>query len=378
MFCCFFLYETTAFAETILFRLDGSDDGRLATVDLIERQRVGYVSLAGLMKQVGGGCKVESTLVQADLGGISAQITINEKVVDASFSHFTLRRPLLWFEGDALISVGDVPVLFEKAFRTKLEVVRDSNSTPLPAADNGTVSRSRYYDVPSEALDTRFNAELGAVPYYEAKLPGLRTVVLDAGHGGTDTGTVGRGGLQEKTATLTLVKKIGSLLKQNTSLDVLLTRSEDADVSILERANFANTHNADFLISIHLGASLANSAHGFEIFFPPAEKVHALNPIFSSNMTAFSEAAISPEDKRVREIASMIALSIQESTGAKHRGLREFPCKLFKHAAVPGLIIEVGCLSNATEETLLQMESYQDKLALAIANALTAHLTSLD
>src|SRR6185436_8256221 len=100
---------------------------------------------------------------------------------------------------------------------------------------------------------------------YEA--PGLRTIVLDPGHGGVERGAIGPAGTEEKELTLILAKALKRKLEERLAVQVVLTRGEDADLPLDTRTALANQTKGDLFISIHLNAAPESSAHGAETYF---------------------------------------------------------------------------------------------------------------
>ena len=94
----------------------------------------------------------------------------------------------------------------------------------------------------------------------------IDTIVLDAGHGGKDPGTIGKSGTKEKTIVLDIVKRVGNLLTKNTNVKVVYTRDEDVFIPLWERTKMANENNGKIFISVHANANRNRSAHGFETY----------------------------------------------------------------------------------------------------------------
>ncbi len=120
-------------------------------------------------------------------------------------------------------------------------------------------------------------------PNYEA--PGLRTIVLDPGHGGAEHGAIGPAGTEEKELTLILAKALKRKLEERLAVQVVLTRNEDADLPLDTRTALANQTKGDLFISIHLNAAPESSAHGAETYFlaPKATDARALQVAESEN-----------------------------------------------------------------------------------------------
>jgi len=108
---------------------------------------------------------------------------------------------------------------------------------------------------------------IAPVPAPAADPPGIRTIVIDPGHGGKESGAVGPGGLLEKDATLAIARRLATALERRLNTRVVLTRTSDELVTLDSRTAIANQYKADLFLSIHLNASLIQGAHGSETYF---------------------------------------------------------------------------------------------------------------
>jgi N-acetylmuramoyl-L-alanine amidase len=180
-------------------------------------------------------------------------------------------------------------------------------------------------------------------------------VVIDAGHGGYDPGSVGLGGTLEKDVTLAVALKLGAILQEN-NLKVVYTRESDdvtwpADnkLDLGARAAIANNENADLFISIHLNSFTMESVRGTETYY-------------------------SKNSEKGRDLAQKIQEQIVKSVRLKDRGIREEEYSLLKNVTAPAVLIELGYISNRKEEALLKSISYHDKFAQAIAAGILEYL----
>jgi N-acetylmuramoyl-L-alanine amidase len=102
----------------------------------------------------------------------------------------------------------------------------------------------------------------------------LRTIIIDAGHGGQDTGAVGAGGAKEKDVTLQMARRLKAAIEGRLGLRVLLTRDNDDEVTIDRRTELANNNKADLFISLHVNWSSRPAAHGAQIYTLSLEGYH--------------------------------------------------------------------------------------------------------
>ncbi len=181
--------------------------------------------------------------------------------------------------------------------------------------------------------------------------PKVARVVIDAGHGGSDPGAVGMGGLQEKDVTLAIAQELKRILAQWGNCTVLLTRNaQDIEWPDRARAGFAKSNRADLFLSIHTGASFAPAARGFEIFY-------------------------SGESPRgTPRFAQTILEALAKATSAPCRGVHETPCRVVAEADTVGLLIEVGCITNSEEEPLLASADYKRRIAEGLAQGIRDYL----
>ena len=200
----------------------------------------------------------------------------------------------------------------------------------------------------------------------------IKVIILDPGHSGNDAGCRGPDGLSEKDLVLAVARRLGPLLQTTLGAKVLLTRAGDDDMTLEERASFANRNDGDLLVSIHAGASFSTTARGFELFCPAYG--HASHEEGGRGATRRPVAAQSSYVDPSREIAEAVAAGLAAETSTPPRGVHEVGCRLLKDVAMPGLLIEVGFLTNPAEAALLGTEAYQDKIALGIAAGLRAYV----
>ena len=175
-------------------------------------------------------------------------------------------------------------------------------------------------------------------------------ICIDAGHGGTDPGAV-NGKYHEKTAALSIAKKLGALL-EGAGAKIIYTRSSDKTVELKERCQIANKAKADYFISIHLNAAAAKSANGIETF------------AYTTTGTAY-------------KLASVVQKKLIAATGAANRGAKSANYQVLRETKMPAILIETGFISNDVECMALFKDGYQNIIAEAIAKAV-AEFTGLE
>jgi N-acetylmuramoyl-L-alanine amidase len=234
---------------------------------------------------------------------------------------------------------------------------------------------------------------------------GIHTIVIDPGHGGTETGAIGPGGVQEKGLTLLLAQALANRLQQKLPVRVVLTHSEDANLPLDTRAAIANQNRADLFISIHLNSSLGAGAHGAETYFlsSQATDTRAASSATSENAekaeagkdgaaetpaNAANAANTAAEDDlrlilwdlaqtrhltESQRLANLIQGELNETLQLKDRGVKQAPFRVLMGAAMPAVLVEVGFLSNPEEEAKLQDAAYRAELVEALVRAITRY-----
>lgn len=217
-----------------------------------------------------------------------------------------------------------------------------------------------------------------------ARRYGVRTIVLDPGHGGVETGALGKGGAVEKELTLLLARELEARLEAALPVRVLLTRSEDQLVPLRTRTALANENQADLLVSIHLNSSLGGNPHGAETYFL---SLKASDHLAEQSASAENEAGASTDgegdlslilwdlaqSKHLAEsqrLATFIQAELNEALGLKDRGVKQAPFVVLMGATMPAVLIEFGFLSNPEEEAKLQDAAYRGQLADAAVRAI--------
>ena len=218
-----------------------------------------------------------------------------------------------------------------------------------------------------------------------------KLIVIDPGHGGSDSGAVGNG-LKEKNVVLATSKKLGALLTKR-GYKVLYTRSTDVFINLRSRTAFAAKRNADMFISIHANAapnaSAALKMSGVETFFlSPARSERSKNAAALENrgdledMNTFSKQTflnflnrekIISSNKLAIDIQSYMLSSVKKSFSSRDGGVREAPFWVLVGATMPAVLVEMGYITHPQEGKNLGKSAYQDRIAQGIANGVDAY-----
>ena len=209
---------------------------------------------------------------------------------------------------------------------------------------------------------------------------GLRTIVIDPGHGGSEIGAVGPLGTTEKEIVLDIAQRLHDLLEARLGLDVRLTRETDIDKPLEERTAFANYLKADVFISIHANAYRGRGVRGAETFFlsdkATDDEARLLAAIENDTLELQGPAAIDDDLQMLlwdmaqtqflqesSVLAEMIQVKLNELAGTSDRGIKQAPFRVLRGATMPAVLVEIGFLSNPDEERLLADPRYRQRVA---------------
>src|SRR5712691_9977560 len=220
-------------------------------------------------------------------------------------------------------------------------------------------------------------------------------IVIDPGHGGHDTGTIGPTGLMEKDLCLDVALRLGKIIQQRLpGAEVVYTRSDDTFISLEERTRIANESRADLFISIHANSSHDHAARGVETYYlnlkgsPDAmevaarenataqESIHDLEDIVKK--IARSEK-IDESREFAADIQESLAKRIQKMTKTvKDRGVRKAPFVVLVGADMPSILTEISFLSNPADEQLLKKPEHRQRVAEGLYQGVASYLQSLN
>jgi len=209
-------------------------------------------------------------------------------------------------------------------------------------------------------------------------------IVLDAGHGGHDPGTIGHRGLYEKDVVLQITKRVGAYLEEHLpDVKVVYTREDDTFISLLERGRIANEANGDIFVSIHANSFSQRRVNGAEVYFLGlARSESALEVMKRENSVLQYEDRevenLTEEDLLIYElanagnmstseiIAGQIEKQFRERASRPSRGVKQAAFQVLYEASMPGVLIEIGFISNPDEARYLSTDYGQSIIASAI------------
>lgn len=221
---------------------------------------------------------------------------------------------------------------------------------------------------------------------------GVSRIVIDAGHGGHDPGSLGQG-LRESELVLDVALRLEKLLKAEGNIDVVMTRRTDVFVDLEERTRIANRQNADLFLSIHANSSRRRTAQGIETFFlnfattSDAEEVAAReNSAARGSMRQLPDIvkAITLNNKvdESRDLAETVQRHVVERLRQSYRelpdrGVKQAPLVVLIGASMPSVLAEIGFVSTPEEGRRLKTSAYRQEIAEALRDAVVRYQKSL-
>ena len=204
-------------------------------------------------------------------------------------------------------------------------------------------------------------------------------IVLDAGHGGWDLGTVGRQGLLEKDLVLDVTRRLGKLLQARLGSEILFTRDSDAYMSLDQRADFANHAQADLFVSVHANYSNSAAARGVETYYtnlfsaPGSREVEKHEDGSFSKLTPVSLSAGGLHEKieESRKLATSVQRSLYATLAAnssdiRNRGIKDSAFVVLTGTTMPAILTEISFVSSPADEHNLQSATYRQQIAEAL------------
>jgi N-acetylmuramoyl-L-alanine amidase len=221
----------------------------------------------------------------------------------------------------------------------------------------------------------------------------IARIVIDPGHGGHDTGTIGPTGLEEKDVVLDVAMRLKRLIERRQGSEVVMTRSDDTFIPLEERTAIANQRSADLFISIHANASSDASARGIEVYYlnftsdPNSLAVAARENATSQEsvhqlQTLVKKIVLSEKIEESAEFARQVddSLSVAAARSGNHqpnRGLKKAPFVVLIGANMPSVLAEISFLTNPRDERLLRQPLYRQKIAEGLYRGIAGYVSNL-
>ena len=298
------------------------------------------------------------------------------------------------------VKAEDTTINVAKASQPELRATEEPTSSPTfesvaprEVARSKTASRRKREAKPE--IDVREARPTSDGERSLIRALGLKIgkIVVDAGHGGHDTGTIGPNGLQEKDLVLDVALRLGKLLRGNMGADVVYTREDDTFIPLETRTAIANQAQADLFISVHANSSRDSEARGVETYYLNfTSSAEALEVAAREN--AVSEKSIHELQDLVkkitlkekidesREFAADVQRSLYTGIAAKspavrNRGVKKAPFIVLIGANMPSILAEISFLSNPIDEKRLQTPEYRQKIAEYLYKGVARYVSGL-
>jgi N-acetylmuramoyl-L-alanine amidase len=278
----------------------------------------------------------------------------------------------------------------------------DDDSDNLPAAKTKMPARTRGKGSPHVAasgktneLDIREARPTARGDRSLIRALGLKIgkIVIDPGHGGHDTGTIGPNGLEEKDLVLEVGRRLGKMLETRLGAEVVYTRKDDTFIPLETRTAIANQQRADLFVSIHANSSHDPDARGVETYYlnfsssPEALEVAARENAVSEKsiyelQDLVKKIALKEKIEESREFAGDVQESLHSGLSAKspairNRGVKKAPFIVLIGANMPSILAEISFVSNPTDERRLETGEYRQRIADSLYRGIAKYVDGL-
>jgi N-acetylmuramoyl-L-alanine amidase len=220
----------------------------------------------------------------------------------------------------------------------------------------------------------------------------FKTIVIDPGHGGIETGAKGNYGTLEKDVTLAVAKKLKERIERDLKYRVVLTRETDVVVGLERRAAVANNNKADLFISLHANGSKRAKARGSETYFLSlnATDEESRRLAYFENNSGELENRLGEQDfddlklilwdmaqsaylKQSSQLADFVQNQLNQLLSTQNRGIKQAPFKVLTGVACPAILVEIAFITNPEEEKKLQSEEFQAQVVEAVYQGLSQY-----
>ena len=218
-------------------------------------------------------------------------------------------------------------------------------------------------------------------------------IVIDPGHGGHDTGTIGPNGLEEKDLVLDVGRRLGKLLQARLGADVVYTRKDDTFIPLETRTSIANQEQADLFVSIHANSSRDPDARGVETYYLNfTSSAEALDVAARENAASdksvyelqdlVKKIALKEKIEESREFATNVQRALHsglaaKSPGIRDRGVKKAPFIVLIGANMPSILAEISFVSNPGDERKLQTPDYRQRIAESLYRGISKYVSGL-
>src|ERR1700674_2613627 len=281
------------------------------------------------------------------------------------------------------VSMESSPYRLVVELRGREKTLATKGMTPNRTSASGGAAPAPVKAAPVAALAAKASEQ--PVPARTGKF----RIVLDAGHGGWDLGTVGRQGLLEKDLVLDVTQRLGRLLQSRLGSEVMFTRSGDTYLPLDQRADFANQAQADLFVSIHANYSSSAASRGVETYYtnlfsaPGAREVEKHDDGTFAKLTPVSLSAVGLHEKieESRRLAASVQRSLYATLAAsspdiRNRGIKDSAFAVLTGTTMPAILTEISFVSSPADERNLQSATYRQQIAEALYKGIAGYQQS--
>lgn len=269
--------------------------------------------------------------------------------------------------------------------------VKSAKSTALSSKTDGSQIRNKAV----RRLDVREAQPTADGDRSLIRALGLKIgkIVIDPGHGGYDTGTIGPHGIAEKDVVLDVSRRLGKLLQSRLGAQVVYTRKDDTFVPLETRTAIANQEKADLFVSVHANSSHDPSARGVETYYlnfsssPDALEVAARENAVSETsihelQDLVKQIALKEKIEESREFASDVQQELHsglaaKNSGLRNRGVKKAPFIVLIGANMPSILAEISFVSNPGDERRLETAEYRQRIAESLYRGISKYVSGL-
>ena len=311
-------------------------------------------------------------------GGVSINLTIgNPHILINNSKLKLLTEPPKIYQGVPVLSPKDTVTMLSNLIPSMIFTYDESESS---------IAAKKNLEYDSSTINsTKPKTQFDYINFNDGfDLPGnfdLRTVVIDAGHGGHDSGA-SRSGVHEKDIVLDVAKRLGKLLKNEKSLNVVLTRDTDVFIPLPQRTSIANRYPPDstLFVCLHVNASPSKSGgSGTETYVFNLEATDAEARALAKRENAgeamdltiiLSRCYHTGTEPYSLDIAKRVQRTLTSQLGLRDRGVRKAPFYVLAGTKMPAILVELAYVSNSEERQRMQTDSFRQQTAEALYDAI--------
>ncbi len=333
----------------------------------------------------GSNRKIPKTIVEADDRAPTAVATLTPEKI----------RPEVRPTQDSNLPESDEPKP-AKSHSPSSSSSASSSSSSLRRKKSKSSAASDTADLPADVREvTREARPTAAGDRSLIRALGLKIgkIVIDPGHGGHDTGTIGPNGLLEKDVVLDVARRLGRLLETRLGAEVIYTRQDDTFIPLETRTAIANRERADLFISIHANSSRDSDARGVETYYlnftssPEALEVAARENAVSEKsihelQDLVKKIALKEKIDESREFAGDVQQSLYgglslDNAGIRNRGIKKAPFIVLIGANMPSILAEISFVSNPTDERKMETAEHRQRIAESLYRGVSKYASGL-